>query len=152
MYSRWVRTYVTPTAQPQTSEWLHLVYVRMWMNAWLDQTSASINITNVSTLLEGTGSQHYFHRYNFYLFQHFEARSDLKPLNLTEIWMVGSTMKCAQRDRLKFFVYSRCNRISCPKGYDFRDGSCFDQDECKVDGVCGTGGRCINTVGTYYCR
>ena len=45
-----------------------------------------------------------------------------------------------------------CKRISCSKGYDFRNGVCWDNDECKEANKCGSKGFCINTRGSYYCR
>ncbi|CAF2376052.1 unnamed protein product [Rotaria sp. Silwood2] len=46
------------------------------------------------------------------------------------------------------FSYT-CN---CPVGFQFIMGVCVDINECRtIAGVCGNGGRCLNTYGSYSC-
>ncbi|CAF3578872.1 unnamed protein product [Adineta steineri] len=40
----------------------------------------------------------------------------------------------------------------CPNGFQFLMGVCTDINECRtIPGICGNGGRCLNTYGSYQC-
>ncbi|XP_016100276.1 CD97 antigen-like [Sinocyclocheilus grahami] len=44
-----------------------------------------------------------------------------------------------------------CESRTCDKGFERRNSSCFDEDECVTPGVCGNHAQCVNTPGSYSC-
>ena len=49
-----------------------------------------------------------------------------------------------------YFTYLGSYSCSCPSGYQYRDGSCHDVDEC-LEQPCGQHGDCSNLPGSHQC-
>uniref|UniRef100_A0A1I7S3U7 Fibulin-5 n=1 Tax=Bursaphelenchus xylophilus TaxID=6326 RepID=A0A1I7S3U7_BURXY len=45
-----------------------------------------------------------------------------------------------------------CTSVNCPSGYEVKNGSCADIDECKTLRRCGFYEECINLPGSYRCQ
>ena len=56
---------------------------------------------------------------------------------------------------LQFFASSvfaqTCQRLGCKRGYELKNGECFDIDEC-ANSPCDAKADCFNTAGSFICN
>ena len=60
-------------------------------------------------------------------------------------------MQCNESDQYCHCreTFARGKVCYCPKGFELREKSCVDIDECMIDGICDQ--KCKNIVGSYLC-
>uniref|UniRef100_H3BBA5 Latent-transforming growth factor beta-binding protein 4 n=1 Tax=Latimeria chalumnae TaxID=7897 RepID=H3BBA5_LATCH len=59
-------------------------------------------------------------------------------------------LACPGQECVNFAGSFQC--LPCRRGYGLQSGRCADINECLAEARCGSGGRCVNTDGSYRCE